>query len=380
MRSIYFCLVCWFSIITTFFILCSNLIFLPVLLAQGLSPPTVSTGEATDVTSSSATLNGTSSSQRVPNAWFEYGAVSGSYDNSVSAVVTFGVSKNVWKASINGLSPATVYYYRIAANDSYPGYTTDTAYGSEKSFTTLVVTPTVRATVTMTPTVVLTPRTTPLLTPTMTPMVTATPSPTSTPCVVGIDTGDATDITSNSATLNAIVCRGTTANYMYFEYGTTSGLYTSSVGAEEDGLSDNVSAKISELSPKTTYYYRIAIQQKPVPPSSGEVYGAEKSFTTLPECGAKEIAISPNRLRLKIGKSSEVTVALGGNDCVPAGNTVTATIGKIGSKRIWVTPANQAADENGQAVFTITAMKIGNIRVTFKVDSLRKSLTVKVKR
>ena len=106
-------------------------------------------------------------------------------------------------------------------------------------------------------------------------MATAASSPTSTPCV-DMETGDATDITSNSATLNAIVCRGTTANNMYFEYGTTSGLYTSSVGAEEDGLSDNVSAKISELSPKTTYYYRIAIQQKPVPPSSGYVYGAEK--------------------------------------------------------------------------------------------------------
>src|SRR3990167_9440896 len=90
--------------------LCLNLAFSSILvLAQGLSSPVVETDEATDVTSSSATLNGTSSSQRVPNAWFEYGAVSGSYDNSVSAVVTFGVSKNVWKASINGLSPATVY-------------------------------------------------------------------------------------------------------------------------------------------------------------------------------------------------------------------------------------------------------------------------------
>ena len=202
-----------FLTIHTIVILCLNWTFSPIrVLAQGLSPPVVETGEATDVTSSSATLNGTSSSQRVPNAWFAYGTASGSYDNSVSATVTFGVSKNVWKSSINGLSPATIYYYRIAANDSYPGYTTDTAYGSEKSFTTLAVTPTVRATVTMTPTVVLTPRTTPLLTPTtMTPMATAAPSPTSTPCVVGIETGDATDITSNSATLNATVCFGTPA-------------------------------------------------------------------------------------------------------------------------------------------------------------------------
>jgi len=211
-------------------------------------------------------------------------------------------------------------------------------------------------------------------------MATVAPSPTSTPCVVGIETGDATDITSNSATLNATVCSGTPAESMTFEYGTISGSYTSSVGAETIDMSDQVSAKISELSPKTTYYYRIAILQKPVPPSSGEVYGAEKSFTTLPECGAKEIAISPNRLRLKIGKSGEITVTLGGDDCVPAGNTVTATTSKIGSKRIWVTPASQATNENGEAVFTITAVKIGTAKVIFKAGGQKKSLIMKVRR
>mgnify|MGYP001570333741 FL=1 len=100
----------------------------------------------------------------------------------------------------------------------------------------------------------------------------------------------------------------------------------------------------------------------------------------MPECGAEEIAISPNRLRLKTGKSGEVTVALGVDDCVPAGNTVTATIGKSGSKRIWVTPTSQATDENGQAVFTITAVKIGTAKVIFKTGGLKKSLIVKVRR
>ena len=84
MKRIYFCLVCWFSIITTFFILCSNLIFLPILLAQDLSPPTVSTGEATDVTSNSATLNGTLSG-RAPAVWFEYGTTSSLYDRTALA-------------------------------------------------------------------------------------------------------------------------------------------------------------------------------------------------------------------------------------------------------------------------------------------------------
>jgi len=144
MRSIYFCLVCWFSIITAFFILCSNLIFLPILLAQDLSPPTVSTGEATDVTSSSATLNGTVSG-RAPAVWFQYGTTSSSYYYSAS-VSWSGPGIDTVTSSLSGLSAATTYYYRIAAYDSYPGYTTDTAYGSEKSFTTLTATPTVTPT------------------------------------------------------------------------------------------------------------------------------------------------------------------------------------------------------------------------------------------
>ena len=64
---------------------------------------------------------------------------------------------------------------------------------------------------------------------------------------------------------------------------------------------------------------------------------------------------------------------------MPTGNTVTATISKIGGKRISVTPASQATNENGEAVFTITAVKIGTARVTFKADNLKMFLTVKVR-
>lgn len=140
MRRVYFCLVCWFSIITTFFILCSNLIFLPILLAQDLS---LSTGEATDVTSSSATLNGTVSGRR-PTVWFQYGTTSSSYYYSESA--NWQPETDTVSSSIDGLSAATTYYYRIAAYDSNPEFTTDTAYGSERSFTTLAATPTVTPT------------------------------------------------------------------------------------------------------------------------------------------------------------------------------------------------------------------------------------------
>ena len=134
-------------------------------------------------------------------------------------------------------------------------------------------------------------------------------------------------------------------------------------------------AHITGLSSSTTYYYRLKALEKFI-----TWYGDEKSFTTLSQCEAKEMTIFPRKPRLKIGKSGKVTIALGGDDCVPAGNTVTATIGKIGSKRITVTPASQATDENGQAVFTITAVKIGTAKVIFKADSMKKLIIVRVRR
>ena len=246
MRRVYFCLVCWFSIITTFFILCSNLIFLPILLAQDLSPPTVSTGDATDVTSSSATLNGTLSG-RAPSVWFEYGTTSSLYDSTASASWG-GPGIGTVSSSIDSLSAATTYYYRIAAYDGYPGYTTDTAYGEEKFFVTL----------------------------------TETSSPTVTP---------------------------------------------------------------------------------------------------TPVCEVASVSVLPKRLILKRGKSHEVTVNLKGkNDCSTEGKIITATISKMGSKRVSVMPTSQVTDENDTAGFIITARnKVGNARVTFKADSQKISLTVKVR-
>ena len=260
-------------------------------------------------------------------------------------------------------SVATTYYYRIAAYDSYPGYTTDTAYGSEKSFTTLAATPPV------------------------------TPTPTVTPCG-DISTDEATDVTSNSAALNATVCIGITAGQIYFEYGTTSGTYTNSIDASRDDLLNNVYARISGLSTAATYYYRIVVVQKGTPLNpTGYTYGEEKFFVTLsetssptvtptPVCEVESMSVFPKKLTLKMGKSREVTVTLKGkDDCLPEGKIVTSKINNAGRKLISVTSASQATDVNGTVKFTITAMnKIGNARVTFEADSMKKTLIVKVRR
>ena len=215
----------------------------------------------------------------------------------------------------------------------------------------------------------------------ITPMPTATPQPTPT-LPRQTATGDATDITSSSATLNATVLFGMTANYIYFEYGTTTGVYTNSINASHVDKSDRVTAKLTNLSPLTTYYYRIVTVTKPVPPvSTGYTYGVEKSFTTLAVCEVVSVTVFPKKMTLERESRGTITVTLAGKEeCSPVSKMVVATVNKAGSKRISVTPTNQEANEKGKAKFTITTKNIpGNAKVTFEVDSLEKSLTVKVR-
>ena len=105
------------------------------------TPSNVITGEATDVTSSSATLNGAVYIILISTKWFEYGTISGEYDSAVYDVrgtITNNASKEEISASISGLSATTTYYYRLVVYEKPPGGYT---YGNEKSFTTLGATP-----------------------------------------------------------------------------------------------------------------------------------------------------------------------------------------------------------------------------------------------
>ena len=52
-----------------------------------------------------------------------------------------------------------------------------------------------------------------------------------------------------------------------------------------------------------------------------------------------------------------------------------------GKKRISVSPTSQTTNENGQAIFTITAKKkTGKARITFQAAGQKKSITVTVKK
>ena len=99
-------------------------------------------------------------------------------------------------------------------------------------------------------------------------------------------------------------------------------------------------------------------------------------------CEAEKVTVSKTTLSLKRKKSGDVTVTVtGADDCAVEGETVTATINAAGKKRISVSPTSATTDASGAATFTITAKKkTGNARVTFNAGSVKKSITVKVKK
>src|SRR3989339_613263 len=104
--------------------------------------------------------------------------------------------------------------------------------------------------------------------------------------------------------------------------------------------------------------------------------------TPTPVCEASSLAISPAALTLNRKTSGNVTVTVTGNGNCPAeGETVMATIGASGKKRISVSPTSQTTNENGQATFTITTKKkTGKARITFQAAGQKKSITVTVKK
>ena len=173
----------------------ANTITIVVTLPDGITTETytvtvtrdsasTSTNAATSVSANGATVSATVNANNFSaTVSFELTTISGNYTSPTSlpatpATVTGSIATAV-SADATGLLPATTYYYRVVAVSS-----TGTTNGTEQSFTTTSLaptvtnTPTATATSTNTPTVTNTPTAT--ATSTNTPTVTNTPTATST--------------------------------------------------------------------------------------------------------------------------------------------------------------------------------------------------------
>jgi hypothetical protein len=324
-------------------------------------PVIATTCEVTDVTSTSAVLNGKVNSYMgtvSATVWFRYGTVRDDYtgtSTSMTQNMTGGGDASTVSIGINGLSPGTTHYYRIVVDYEFSSESS----GREKSFTTLSLTPTVMA----------------------------TPSPTS-ECNCTIP-GRVIDAMTKKGIINASIRVDGSATEVYTDadgYYSWDDEYESRLGlsccggaytliASADGYKSLTQLIDIEPCISRTLDFELRPITSPTPTPTPTL-----TTTPTPECKAVFMTMSPKRLILQRGQSDEAIVTLEGDNCVPEGNTVIATIGKAGKRRISISSASEVTDANGQAKFTITAKnKIGNAKVTFNADSLKKTLIVKVK-
>ncbi len=221
------------------------------------SPPTAATGEASEVSETSATLNATvnPNATAVSKCTFEYGTSTGYGKTAPCATLPgSGSSPVAVTAAISGLSASTTYHFRIVAENAA---TTTKGEGADETFKTSAT----------------------------------TPPPASPPTAA---TGEASEVSETSATLNATVNPNATAvSKCTFEYGTSTGYGKTAPCATLPGSGSSpvaVTAAISGLSASTTYHFRI-VAENAATTTKGE--GADETFKTsgAPSSASPEEAI-----------------------------------------------------------------------------------------
>ncbi len=194
--------------------------------------PVAVTAAATAITGSTATLNGTVNANGASTTvTFEYGltVAYGTTVNGVPATVT-GTSATPVSAAISGLTPNTLYHYRVKGVNG-----SGTSNGLDMTFTTGAPPPTVVTTA-------------------------------------------ATGIGLNTATLNGTVNANNASTAVTFNYGLTVayGSMVAGVPSPVTGTTVTaVTAAIAGLTPNTLYHYRVAGTS-----TGGSSNGLDMTFTT----------------------------------------------------------------------------------------------------
>ncbi len=192
-------------------------------------PPSVDTNVVTDIGTTWAILNGDLENLGTADnvsVSFEWGLTT-SYDNE-TPLVSMG-EEGGFSDNLTGLTPETTYHFRAKA----VGH--GTVYGSDMTFTTLTVPPSVTTTA-------------------------------------------ASNLTTTSAQLNGnLSSKGTASSVsVSFEWGTTAGgPYPNSTANQTRTVTGSFHTDLGGLTPGTTYYYRARAV------GDGPAYGDEKSFITL---------------------------------------------------------------------------------------------------
>jgi PKD repeat protein len=203
-----------------------------VTVGTGPVAPTVSTGSASGVSTTGATVagavnpNGSSTS-----AWFQYGMTTGYGSTTPAQALGSGSATAAVQATLSSLQPSTTYHYRVVGSSS-----AGTSYGSDATFTTAAV-----------------------------------------PVPPSVASGPASGVSATRATLSGSVSPNGSSTSAWFEWGTTTA-YGSATAAQSVGSGSSavtVQASLSGLQPSTTYHYRVVAAS-----SAGTSYGGDATFTT----------------------------------------------------------------------------------------------------
>lgn len=198
------------------------------------------TGQATQVTRTSATLDGSfEGNGEATTYYFEYGTTSDYGSRIPSAPAEESAGTPVGPAQVSlplaGLAPGTTYHYRFVASNGE-----GTSPANDQTFTTL-------------------------------------------DAVAGVETGEVTGVTKTSAVLNGAFTGNGEAHSYYFEWGTDSS-YGHSTAIQSAGSGSGaiaVSAEVTGLEKylplSPVYHYRLVVTN-----AVGSTVGADRSFLTLP--------------------------------------------------------------------------------------------------
>lgn len=261
--------------------------------------PTATTQAATNITTTSTTVNGVVNANFLSTTvTFEYGTTI-TYDNSVSAnqsPVT-GNSTTSVIANILGLSPNTIYHYRVKATNVL-----GTTYGSDMTFTTLGQPPTAT-------------------------------------------TQAATNIQPFSSTLNGTINPNYLSTTITFEYGTNTSYGTTATATQSPvtgSTNTNINAPISGLTEGTVYHFRIKAVN-----SLGLSYGSDMTFTTLGQPPTVTVLAATN----KTSVSAQLNGTVNGNylstvvtfeygTTISYGSTISATQSPVAGSTNTIVNAN----------------------------------------
>lgn len=203
------------------------------------SAPTVKTISATSIARTSAIINGEVTPNKAQTQyWFEFGKTASLGNTSAVVSGASDDAKHAVSLSLSGLEPLTTYYFRLNSQNQF-----GTVNGLILNFKTT--------------------------------------GPAASGIVPTVVSQNATAVTANSATFHGTVNPGGLETKYWFEYstetlvGSTSFSNTSQISAGLSLSSISVKTDVSNLAPKTTYYFRLVAQN-----SLGTIRGNEIAFKT----------------------------------------------------------------------------------------------------